>query len=151
MYLLILLAKSKSKKGSGDRSFFWYLEEIETSIEVVETRLYNEVYNSQFKESAMSDKYNIPDSVMDEVAGFAKKNSVTKVILFGSRAKGTNGERSDIDIAVAGGDFEGFYWDIKEKINSLLSFDIVEFDKTISEELRKEIEKDGVVIYEESR
>lgn len=99
----------------------------------------------------MSDKYNIPDRVMDEVAGFAKKNSVTKVILFGSRAKGTNGERSDIDIAVIGGDLEGFCWDIKEKVNSLLSFDIVEFDKTISEELRKEIEKDGIVIYEENR
>lgn len=98
----------------------------------------------------MLNKYSIPDRTMKEVAKFAKKNSVTKVILFGSRAKGTNGERSDIDIAVIGGDFENFYCDIKEKVNSLLSFDIVKLDKTISGELEKEIEKDGIVIYEEN-
>ncbi len=95
-------------------------------------------------------KYNIPDRTMREVAEFASKNRVKKVILFGSRAKGTNGERSDIDIAVIGGDFEAFYWDIKEKVNSLLLFDIVKFDEKISEELKKEIEKKGVVIYEET-
>ena len=81
---------------------------------------------------------------------FAKKHSVEKVILFGSRARGTNTERSDIDIAVYGGDFDSFYWDIKEKVHSLLMFDVVEIDAGISEELRKEIKKDGVVIYEKA-
>lgn len=95
-------------------------------------------------------KYNIPDRTMRDVAKFAKKNSIIKVILFGSRAKDTNGDRSDVDIAVIGGDFENFYWDIKEKVNSLLSFDIVKFDEKISEELKKEIEKNGVVIYEKT-
>lgn len=81
---------------------------------------------------------------------FVKKHSVEKVILFGSRARGTNTERSDIDIAVYGGDFDSFYWDIKEKVHSLLMFDVVEIDAGISEELRKEIKKDGVVIYEKA-
>ena len=31
------------------------------------------------------------------------------IVLFGSRAKGNNTERSDIDMAVYGGDFDGFY------------------------------------------
>ena len=57
---------------------------------------------------------------------------------------------SDIDIAVYGGDFDSFYWDIKEKVHSLLSFDVVEADKPISEELKQEIEKDGVIIYEKA-
>lgn len=38
----------------------------------------------------------------------------------------------------------------KEKVHSLLMFDIVEIDAGISEELRKEIKKDGVVIYEKA-
>lgn len=79
-----------------------------------------------------------------------KKYSINKVILFGSRARGDNTERSDIDIAVYGGDFDSFYWDIKEKVHSLLSFDVVEADKPISEELKQEIEKDGVIIYEKA-
>ena len=95
-------------------------------------------------------KYNLPDRILRELSFFAKKYSVTKIILFGSRARGTNTERSDIDIAVYGGDFDSFYWDIKEKVHSLLMFDVVEIDAGISEELRKEIKKDGVVIYEKA-
>ena len=49
-------------------------------------------------------KYNLPERVLREISLFARKHSVTKVILFGSRARGTNTERSDIDIAVYGGD-----------------------------------------------
>ena len=96
-------------------------------------------------------KYNLPERVLREISLFARKHSVTKVILFGSRARGTNTERSDIDIAVYGGDFEHFYWDVKEKIHSLLMFDIVQADELISEELKQEIEKDGVIIYEKAR
>ena len=96
-------------------------------------------------------KYNLPDRVLRELSSFARKYSVTKIILFGSRARGTNTERSDIDIAVYGGNFDGFYWDVKEKINFLLMFDIVQADSSISDELIKEIEKDGVVIYEKTR
>ena len=39
-------------------------------------------------------------------------------------------------------DFDSFYWDVKEKVHSLLSFDVVEADKPISEELKQEIEKE---------
>lgn len=99
-------------------------------------------------------KYNIPERVLKDISAFAKKYSINKVILFGSRARGDNTERSDIDIdidiAVYGGDFDSFYWDIKEKVHSLLSFDVVEADKPISEELKQEIEKDGVIIYEKA-
>ena len=73
------------------------------------------------------------------------------IVLFGSRAKGNNTERSDIDMAVYGGDFDGFYWNIKEKINSLLMFDIIQADSAISDDLKHEIEKDGVIISEKTR
>ena len=96
-------------------------------------------------------KYNLPDRVLRELYFFAQKYSIEKLVLFGSRARGTHTERSDIDIAVYGGDFDSFYWDVKEKIHSLLMFDIIEADASISEELKQEIEKDGVTIYEKTR
>ena len=96
-------------------------------------------------------RYDLPERVQKDICSFARKHSVTKVILFGSRARGDNTERSDVDIAVYGGDFDAFYWDIREKVHSLLMFDIVEADHQISEELENEINKDGVVIYEKTR
>ncbi len=68
---------------------------------------------------------------------------------FGSRARGTNTERSDIDIAVYGGDFDGFTGILRKNTFSLM-FDIVQADVSISDELKEEIEKDGVVIYEKA-
>jgi predicted nucleotidyltransferase len=93
---------------------------------------------------------NVPDRVLRDISLFARKYDVYKVILFGSRARGTNAERSDIDIAVVGGDFDGFYWEIKENTHSLLLFDIVDLNANVSEELKHEIDKDGVTIYEKA-
>lgn len=93
-------------------------------------------------------KYNIPERVEREIVMFAKKHSVMKVVLFGSRARGDNTERSDVDIAVYGGEFDSFFWDIKENVHSLLMFDVVDVDSGISDELKNEIDRDGVVIYE---
>ena len=95
-------------------------------------------------------RYYVPDKILREIAAFARKNGVKKVILFGSRARGTHRERSDIDIAVSGGDFQTFYDDVKEKTHTLLMFDIVDLDAGISEKLQQEIERDGVVIYGEA-
>ena len=71
-------------------------------------------------------KYNLPDRILRELSSFAQKHSIIKIMLFGSRARGTNTERSDIDIAVYGGDFDGFLLGCKrKKYHSLLMFDIV--------------------------
>lgn len=95
--------------------------------------------------------YNLPDRVIKEITAFAKENSIIKIVLFGSRARGDHAERSDVDLAVYGGDFDSFYWNIKENIHSLLSFDVVDMNSRVTEELKKEIERDGVVIYEKTR
>ena len=94
--------------------------------------------------------YNLPEKVRQDIVDIAQKNGVHKVILFGSRARGTNSERSDIDIAVYGGDFDSFYWDINENVWSLLSFDMIEMDKRVSDNLMREIRRDGVIIYEKN-
>ena len=95
--------------------------------------------------------YNLPDRVIKEITAFAKENSIIKIVLFGSRARGDHTERSHVDLAVYGGDFDSFYWNIKENIHSLLSFDVVDMNSRVTEELKKEIERDGVVIYEKTR
>ncbi|MEE0034812.1 MAG: nucleotidyltransferase domain-containing protein [Coprococcus sp.] len=93
---------------------------------------------------------NLPNRVIRDIRTFAEDNAVKKVVLFGSRARGDNGNRSDVDIAVYGGDFDSFYWDIKEKTHSLLTFDMVQMDTNVTEELKNEIKRDGVTIYEKA-
>jgi predicted nucleotidyltransferase len=93
-------------------------------------------------------KYNLEKKVEDDIISIAKKNNIQKVILFGSRARGTNSERSDIDLAVSGGDACNFYYDVEEEARTLLFFDVVNLDKGISDELQREIDRDGVLIYE---
>lgn len=87
--------------------------------------------------------------VIEEICDFARKYDVKKVILFGSRARGNFKEKSDIDLAVQGGDFIRFMLDVNEETSTLLSFDIINLDEEIMSELRKSIEKEGKVIYEE--
>ena len=92
--------------------------------------------------------YNLPDAVLQDISRFAEQHGLRRVLLFGSRARGTQTERSDIDLAVCGGDFDGFYWDIKENVHSLLMIDVVDLDAGVSEGLKRELERDGVTLYE---
>lgn len=96
----------------------------------------------------MKNNFNLPESVKNEIADYAEKYGVEKVILFGSRARGTNGERSDIDLAVSGGDFGEFRFAMDEQVNTLLMFDVVDLNSCKSAELISEIERDGVILYE---
>ena len=93
-------------------------------------------------------RYDLDKSVEDDIIRIAKKNGIEKVILFGSRARGDNKERSDIDLAVSGGNALDFSCDVEETAWTLLMFDVVALDGNISRELRDEIERDGVVLYE---
>ena len=76
---------------------------------------------------------NIPERVEKEIIQLAKQYDIQKVILFGSRARGDNWERSDIDLAVSGGDIPRFALDL---------------DEPVQPALLKEIARDGVLIYE---
>lgn len=96
-------------------------------------------------------KYNLPQIVQQDIYRIAEENGIEKVVLFGSRAKGTHTERSDVDIAAYGNNFDGFYWGINEKVHSLLSFDVIDLNDKISCELKEEIERDGITIYEKAR
>ena len=92
----------------------------------------------------------IPERLRREIVLFARKRAVHKIILFGSRATGKAGARSDVDLAVCGGDFDGFYLDLTEHAHTLLSFDLIDYDNAAGEELKKEIVRDGIVLYEKA-
>lgn len=86
--------------------------------------------------------------VLEEIRMLAQKHKINKVILFGSRARGDYWRASDIDLAVQGGDIVNFALDVEENTSTLLQYDIVNYSEKISEELRNEIERDGVILYE---
>lgn len=86
--------------------------------------------------------------VIEEIREIAKAHQVDKVILFGSRARGDYKERSDIDLAVAGGRGDEFSIVVDEETSTLLKFDIVNLDNPVQKELRESIEKEGVILYE---
>lgn len=94
-------------------------------------------------------RYDLGKRVEADIIRLARKNAIKKVILFGSRARGDNSERSDIDLAVSGGNALDFLYDLEEEAWTLLLFDVVNLDKGISEELQAEIDRDGVSLYEE--
>ena len=87
----------------------------------------------------------LEEKLQGEIISLAKKNRIEKVILFGSRARGSNHDRSDIDLAVLGGDVRAFKYDLDENDRTLLMFDVVDLAKPgLSGELLAEIERDGV-------
>ncbi|MGN1381539.1 MAG: nucleotidyltransferase family protein [Eubacterium sp.] len=90
----------------------------------------------------------IPGRALRDVLRFAGDAGVKRLVLFGSRARGTNDPYSDVDLAVYGGDFDRFYWNVQEKTWSLLSFDLIDMQGKVAPELQEEIRRDGVVIYE---
>ncbi len=95
-------------------------------------------------------KYNLPDRVWQDIVKLAKKYAIEKVILFGSRARGDNRERSDIDLAVSGGNITEFALAVEEDVWTLLMFDVVNLDGLVSKELLAEIAKEGILLYEKA-
>lgn len=89
------------------------------------------------------------EKVYQQIAEFAHEAGARRVILFGSRARGTNLPKSDIDLAIEGcPDFAALEDRLQEDLWSLLRLDIVNLDASVSDELRSEIARDGKVLYE---
>lgn len=70
--------------------------------------------------------------IQDEITGLAQNCNVKKVILFGFRARGDNRDRSDIDLAVTGGNVVDFRLRIDEEVRTLLMFDVVNLDRPVN-------------------
>lgn len=91
----------------------------------------------------------ISKRILTEICSEAEKYHVAKILLFGSRARGTHADKSDIDLAVYGCmDFAEFSFAMQEEVWTLLKMDLINMDETVSADLKAEIRRDGVTIYE---
>ena len=92
------------------------------------------------------------EDIRYELCHLARKHHLKRLILFGSRAKDTCWERSDIDLAApfsSARQYFDFQDDI-EQIKTLLMFDIVDLNSDmINLNLLEDIKKDGIILYEE--
>lgn len=89
------------------------------------------------------------EQLKQEILAIAKKYHLTKLVLFGSRARGDHRERSDIDLAVYGmpeREQALFLSDMEDNIFTLLKLDIVFMNPKMDPEFLKNIEKDGIVL-----
>ncbi len=81
--------------------------------------------------------------VLEKVKNLCVKYQAKEIILFGSRAKGTALERSDIDIAVSGvNDFDALEEEIEE-IPTLYTVDLLNMDTCRNELILEDIRKYG--------
>lgn len=90
----------------------------------------------------------LKENIVIEIQELAEKCNLDKVILFGSRARRDNREKSDIDLAISGGNSAEFATAVDDEINTLLFFDVVDMGLPISDELTESINREGICIYE---
>lgn len=93
-------------------------------------------------------KDELVQGIIEAIAGY---RAVEKAIIFGSRARGDYAYNSDIDIAIySDSDTEpGLALDIDDAAG-IYKTNIVYMNWSISENLRKEIEREGIEIYRRS-
>jgi len=73
---------------------------------------------------------------------------IEHVILYGSWAKGTAMDRSDIDLAFVGSNIDlDLIREVLDQLDTLYKIDVVDLNTCNNSRLIKEIEKDGITIY----
>ena len=84
---------------------------------------------------------------------FTQFNAIEEVILFGSRARGTHKNASDVDLAIKGKNIDlntlsKLTFILEEETNLPYFFDVVGYDKISDEALKRAIDEGGEKIYE---
>lgn len=92
------------------------------------------------------------DSILSDIAIRLKKyKNIEKALLFGSRARGDNGERSDYDIAVFGDltfeEMGRLNYELNEELPTLHKIDVVYVNSLSNADLLKNILTEGVEFY----
>jgi uncharacterized protein len=98
-------------------------------------------------------KYGLPDETILKIqAIFSHYPQIEKAVLYGSRAKGTYKNGSDIDLTLMGGDIDiSILYRVEEAIDELLlpySFDLSLFAGIENANLIDHIRRVGIVFYE---
>ena len=95
---------------------------------------------------------NLDKQILKEIGQIATHHpEIQKILLFGSRARGDNSERSDIDLAVyAKGSISTFIEEIELMTTTLLEYDITHITELTEDYFLEQINRDGIVIYEKN-
>ncbi len=96
---------------------------------------------------AAMETFGMKPSVVESIRHYAQLHGLDSVILFGSRANGSQRPKSDIDLALSGGDQTLFILDVEEFAPTLLAFDYVNLDGPVQQKLRERIAREGKVLY----
>ena len=93
---------------------------------------------------------NLSKRIINEIIDISKKYyRINKVVLFGSRARGDNELKSDIDLAVyCDGDLSLFIEEVENTTHTLLEFDFSDMNNIVDDFFIEQVEKEGIVLYE---
>lgn len=95
--------------------------------------------------------YGLKDGLLQQIVDAADRCGIQELFLFGSRARGDQAERSDIDLAAR---FKNSrqrmdFVDELEEIRTLLMFDVVDLSSVVIDpELYLNVMREGIKIYE---
>ncbi len=98
-------------------------------------------------------EFNLSEKIVNEIINICNNySSIKKVVLFGSRARGDNHGRSDIDLAIY---FEGksdshFLYDLSE-IETLLKIDLTVINDNLDEKFLNNVKLEGITIWENTK
>lgn len=100
-------------------------------------------------------KYGLEESIIEQIHSiFTLFPTVDKVVLYGSRAKGTYKTGSDIDLCLFGTDLPlPLLYKIEEALDNLLlpySFDLSSYNNLTNEQLIAHINRVGILFYEKT-
>lgn len=93
----------------------------------------------------------LPAKTLEQLISIFRVHPIEKVVLFGSRARGTNSATSDIDLAVYAPEMThrqiSLLSEDMDESDMIYRFDLVHVSVTVDPYLRANIEKEGQVIY----
>jgi predicted nucleotidyltransferase len=98
-------------------------------------------------------RYGLEDSVIEKICSVLNQfPSVSKVVLYGSRAKGSYKNGSDIDLCLFGVDIDQvLLYRIEDALDDLLlpyQFDLSAYHSLSNKELIDHIDRVGIVFYQ---
>lgn len=94
--------------------------------------------------------FGLPKRTINELKQYFKQNPYVELVkIYGSRAKGTYKNGSDIDFAIwfkEGGKISAIRWDLEELPTPYL-FDVTDYKTLTHEGMKKNIDEDGKEFY----
>lgn len=97
------------------------------------------------------EKFGLPEKTINQLLEyFQSKPFIEKVYIYGSRAKGTYQNGSDIDFAIWTDDHENFLriWGELDDLSTPYMFDVTDYKLLMNDKLKNSIIKDGQLFYQ---